>query len=404
MPYAPPMAGSALGGSLICMRYLMLESAFLRTRHPIFGEVFKALSLRRAYLSRSIVLDHVLDEVPDDVSTYLVSEEYNKHFWQFDLPALDMVNVDHSEGPHVGGFAALRYLEDGSNILPLSKENIYITEKSLLGIRDWFDVQLLAIGFSAAPHSGYSWLDAIDAQIKEVRHADGFAPTEKHQWLEKMRKNWDTNVLKCARDYNRAKLCATDIAGERFDGFLPEYTGFFSTIKDHRRNAQAVGLVRRAFPNLLPAAPVSLTGGPGPSNPSPDGGGGGGKGKKGEKEEKVNGRSKAGSKYGKNKVALYLSDTALFLAGKVYNTESLAEACGVPQESRCWCKLLCNLPSSEEAMALCPDPIKHGGPSSKMHTAPAKFSLALAKQHSQAATPDQCTEAGWRGNKKQKKK
>ena len=103
-------------------------------------------------------------------------------------------------------------------------------------------------------------------------------------------------------------------------------------------------------------------------------------------------------------MAKWVSDTDLFLAGRVYDVAAIAKHCGCALADKCWPVLLSSK-QGDLRMTLCPDSSNHGGINAKKHKAPTKFDRAhIEKTYSQLASITQREKAGWKPASKKSKK
>jgi len=314
--------------SVLILRYFYFASAFLLTRHEIFGTMAKALTERRQHLSTGVVCDPNSGTVANEKASYLVSEEINQNFWGLQWDKMDMVNHKAGE-PAVGGFLAVRHLETGCTYSRVKFEEHYTTESTLLGVRGWFDRLLLAGAYDGTPATGYTWNQVVDHQLLAIRFTDGLPPTERAGWKVWLQANFIEHALRRACIFASGVLNSVEPGSETFGAFLPATTLFFVNIDRRMQDAAPVAVVRRAFPTLMPAAPVQLAGTSSSSGGGKGGGGDGGAGGGGQDRGKGKGKQGHERPPGANKLAKMLGSGDLFLAGRAYDVKGVATKLGI---------------------------------------------------------------------------
>lgn len=404
------LEAAATSGSVLMLRYLFWAPAWMRPRHAAFDTMGKHLADRADYLAYCSTVDGDTESVPANLATYRLTEALNDKFWSCSWAEMDMVNAS-SQAAHEGGFLALRYLDQGTVYSAVSPSDFYTVETTLMGIRDWFSRLLLGVGFAASPDEGYSWADVVERQLELVRYINGLPSSERATWRKWASDNFLTHALTRAQTLFKAKLSTSRPADETITSFLPDDAAFFSNISARLEDAKPIAVVRRAFPNYFPSEPVVLPGTT-PISSSRSGGGGAGSSSQGRADKSGGGGGQAagkgkmrdmedapGSKAG---LARVLSSGHLFIAARVCDVEAVAEHLKVEKEDHCW-PVLFSTKKGEAALALCPEPDKHGGINSKWHKPPKGFDQArLTKKFWSAASADQLREAGWRSAKKKK--
>lgn len=381
----------------------------MRPRHAAFDIVGKHLADRAEYLAFCSTVSAESGETPKHLSTYRLSQALVDAFWSCRWSDMDMVNAS-AAAKQEGGFLALRYLEHGTAYNKVAQSEFYTVEASLLGVRDWFGRLLLGIGFSATPAEGYSWENVVDRQLELVRYLNGLPPSEQSEWRRWAHDNFVNHALGRAQTVFKAKLATSRPADEVISWFLPDGAPFFAHITARLADAQPMAVVRRAFPSYFASAPVSL---PGTSASHASGGGAGGS--KSTEGNSAGGGSAAGAKGlrskmkekadlpgSKSELSKVLASGHLFLASRVCDLQAVADHLKVNKEDHCWPVLFSNK-KGEAALALCPEPNKHGGINSKWHKPPRGFDQAqLLKKFWSAASAEQQKEAGWRTAKRVK--
>ena len=107
------------------------------------------------------------------------------------------------------------------------------------------------------------------------------------------------------------------------------------------------------------------------------------------------GKGKEDAPGSKARLAKYLQEDKLFLAGRTYDLAGIAKHFKTSVSAHCWPTLLTNK-KGVAALALCPEPSKHGGLNSKMHTPPDGWSATVAlEKYSEPASNAQKRAAGW---------
>ena len=375
--------------SVLILRYFYFASAFLITRHEIFGRMSKAMPERRSHLAQGVITGAASVGSTDQYATYDLTPEQDTKFFGLDWDnQFDMVN--HSiDRPERGGFLAVRYLETACTFGHVSFDQHYVTESTLLGVRTWFDFVLLAAGYSSAPAAGYTWFQVIDKQLDLVRYIDGLPDSERDPWKKWARDNFLVHALRRACTHAGGILRSHEPASETFGAFLPADAVFFANIDRRFKDAAPVALVRRAFPGLMQSAPVQLAGTSAASSSQGVGGGlGGGGGGKTKGQKRHDG-------LGGGKLSYMLASGKLFLAGRTYDVQASADKLGIPVDSKDWA-VMYTTKTGNDKLAVCLDPAHHKGLGDSHHTPPKGFNRAtFAKEFSQNATDAEKTEAGW---------
>lgn len=403
---------AATSGSVLMLRYLFWAPAWMRPRHPAFDMVGKNLDDRASYLEYCATVSAESGEVPSHLATYRLADTQVDEFWSCRWADIDMVNAN-PQHRHEGGFLAVRFLEHGQAYEAVTAADFYTVESSLLGVREWFSRLLLGVGFSAAPDEGYSWNDVIDRQLELVRYMGGLPTQDMTSWRRWANDNFRKHALMRAQTLFRSKLSTSRPADEVVTSFLPEGASFFANITAKLADAQPIAVVRRAFPNYFPATLVALPG----TSSTASRAGGGETSAGGERVANTSGLASgsAKAKGGKGKMrdqmdtpgskadlAKTLSSGHLFIAARVCDIQAVAEHYKVKREDHCW-PVIFSTKKGEAALALCPNPDKHGGIHSKWHRPPKGFDQAQAvKKFWSAANAEQLREAGWRNAKKSK--
>ena len=385
--------------AVLILRFFYMASSFLVTRHDIFGRMAKAMPERRLHLSRSVVTSADGGGVPDHRATYLITVKQESQFCGLQWDVMDMVNHD-AVSPETGGFLAVRYLDTACRFSDISAEQHYVTESTLLGIREWFDQLLLGGGYVADPDTGFTWFQVVDKQISLIRYIDGLPEAERPSWLNWARHNFITYALQRACTHAAGILRSHEPGSEDFGAFLPTNVAFFSNIDRRLEDARPVATVRRAFESFMPTAPVQLagtvaaassSGGGGGGSGGGSGGGGGGGGGGGAADKR------------KTKLATMLKSGHLFLAGYTYDVQGAADKLGIDVNSKDWAVMFTNK-SGKDRLSVCLDPKHHGGLNTPCHQLPKGFNrTALTKEFAKPATAAEKTEAGWDTGYKGKK-
>lgn len=405
---------AATSGSVLMLRYLFWTPSWMRPRHAAFDTMGKHIADRADYLAYCSTVSADTETVPAHLSTYRLTDTLNEKFWSCNWADMDMVNAS-AHAPHEGGFLALRFLDQGTVYSSVTASDFYTVETTLMGIRDWFTRLLLGVGFAATPDDGYSWADVVERQLELVRYINGLPNSERTSWRQWAADNFITHALTRAQTLFKSKLSTSRPADEVITCFLPDDAAFFSNISAKLEDAKPIAVVRRAFPSYFPSEPVTLPGTTPSSSrqASSSQGGGGSRGAGQGRSDRAGGGG--GTPNGKNRMselpdapgskaalAKMLPSGHLFIAAKVCDVHAVAEHLKVKPEDHCW-PVLFSTKKGEAALALCPEPDKHGGVNSRWHKPPKNFDQArLLKKFWSAASADQLREAGWRSAKKKK--
>ena len=373
--------------SVLILRFLYEGTPFLVTRHEIFGALAKALSERRAHLAHSIVVDAQSGEVPSTKRVYQLTMKQSASFWSLDFENLDMVNVDPAVRS-TGGFLALRFIETGAVYEPVESRFHFTTEQCLLGSREWFDGCLLGGGYSSTPDSGYTWFDTVDKQLSLIRYIGGLPLSERDGWLAWADANFREHALRRASTYARDILRSSEPGSESFGAFLPAGAEFFANIDHKLADAEPIAVVRRSFPSLFSAEPISLLGTSSPSKKIAEAGDG-----EGSRRQLGKNKKQAGKQGGK--LACMLPSGRLFLANFSYDVAEVAKELGIDVKKKCWATLFTNKQGNDR-LSVCTDPTVHGNLAQDVHKIPANFNRgAMAKKHARPATDAEREHAGW---------
>ena len=409
-----------LAGSTIISRYLMSPTSAIAKRHHFFSKIDSERKDMLAYFSRALALDPTTGNVREGLEEYEWDEKQMKLLIDGKWLEMDMVNWP-------GGYLEFVRVENNKRYHYVQVEGHYVTESTLQGVCEFATRLVLALGYPAVPYDdGYSLKECCDAQLGHTRYIDALPSVtlkDKREWSAQ---NFRRNVIKRAASNYLDILNSHNPADVVFNSFLDSNTPYFGNIAQQRRSAAPIVAAQKAFPDLLPNDTSTVPGaeafttddsGGGSSSgwqidkrgdyisPKYEGGGVGGDGGKGK------GKQKRGEKGGKgggagstSNLAKWVSDTDLFLAGRVYDVAAIAKHCGCALADKCWPVLLSSK-QGDLRMTLCPDSSNHGGINAKKHKAPTKFDRAhIEKTYSQLASITQREKAGWKPASKKSKK
>ena len=381
-----------LSGVALILRYLFFATAWLPLRHEYFASLMPCLDEREAYLSRAAVLDADSDEIPAELITYLVGQTVATLFFSLRWAEINMVDMIKEGSVVTGGFLAIRHLRTGSTFSPVIKDDHYLVEACLVGIKGWFNRLLLAVGFSAKPASGYTWPQCVDQQIELVRYIEGLPKSEQTEWRKWARNNFITNCLQRAATLFRHVLESAS-GDEQHSSFLPDGARFFVLIEQRMVEAAPVVVVRRAFPSLFDTTPLRLAGTAGPERPakttSPSA-----TPRAGDKRKlkaAPNGDKGPGSS---KSLFKRLKGGLLFVGGDVIDTKGIAKELSLDHSKVCWA-VNCTIKTNEQALQVCPSHELHGGMDSDWHQTNPKITNDIVRRFTNKATKNQQIEAGW---------
>ena len=380
-----------LSGVSTIVRYIFFATAWLRTRHELFASLTPCLDDREAYLSRAVSISPSTGEVADAVASYMVGATFCSLFFALKWHELDMVNAaSDSVQCTVGGFLALRCMTTGTRFSHVPAQHHYVVEACLVGILDWFQSVLIAVGFAATPRKGYSWRQAVEKQIQLVRFIQGLPAAEQAAWYDWARQNFVEYCLKRAASFFRHVL--ESVTGDELhEAFLPDGAWFFASIERRLADALPVAVIRRAFPASFSAEPVALLG-TGSKRKRTDDDEPPLADRKSKKQKKLEARARSqdsdvapGSL---SSIAKWLSDGSMLIASDLFPVKEMAKELGVQRNALCW-PVLCSSKTGVAALALCPDHKSHGDLTGVKHRRPHKFDHAFLKRFTTKATDAQ---------------
>ena len=430
-----------LSGCVLALRFALRGETWLRAKIPTFSRAAEVLYLRRDFFSRCVAWDPAAGEVPELLRPFTMSAEETKKMVNFDFVNMDPVNAPD-------GFYGLKELVHATRYAPISRFTFLTTE---VGLRAWGEQMTrrgVALGFPAHvdEEKGFTFETLAAFHISFMQYVLALPAAEQWAWKDFAYEQFQ-EVLRVISERASAIIMSSNPKEARLDCVIERGCAYKFRLQLRKESADKLVHMRQAFPSMFPARPVSVFGAhqggaPPPSSDDPrkdgprgDGsagasagrrdasgrGGGAGAGgagpksaKKGKKTRQPGaersdakkskgaqpafhdgGDRKSDEPGSKKHFAKWLTpNKELFLAGHVYDIQSLTSDLGVTVSSACWPVVL-STKEGKAALALCPACDKHGDIRAACHRRPQKLTPSLASQHARPATDAEKKAARW---------
>ena len=425
-----------LSGCVLALRFALRVEPWLRAKIPVFSRAAEALYLRRDFFSRCVAWDPIAGEVPELLRPFSMSMGEAKKMANFDFVGMDPVNAPD-------GYYGLKELEHATQYTPVSN---YLFLTSEVGLRAWGEQmgrRGVALGFSASvdEEKGFTFETLAAFQISFVRYVLALPAAEQRAWMDFAYEQFQ-EVLRVISERGCAIVMSSNPSEARLDCVIERGCAYEHRLQLRKESADKLVHMRQSFPSMFNAKPVSVFGAhlggaapPSQDGPRSDGGaragagrrdassrgggaGAGGAGPKGAKKGKKTkqpgaerrdakkpkgaqpaphdgGDRKSDDPGSKKHFAKWLTpNKELFLAGQVYDVQSLTSDLGVTVSDSCWPVVL-STKEGKAALALCPSCAKHGDIRAACHRRPQKLTPSLASKHARPATDAEKKAARW---------
>ena len=345
--------------AVLCTVQMFTISQALANKHHMLGQLLSHMNVRILFVAMR--LGKSMPGVDSLINTYTWSKKQELLFFKCKWHQIDLINSKE------GGYLKLRELMNGCTVQHVPTSEQYTLYTTLLEVREFGNELFKIAGYSTkvTAEEGFSFASACDKQLEFVRRAADVPMETRKAWLAGADDAF-RSALQRAGQAHEYKMKSTEPATINIHELIPADDPWVKYISDKLQDATILACTRRALPHLDSTKITHVLGSESyitnnyqqsnqPSNPN-----------------RPTNHPPPGSKY--KTLITEMGNGKFKLGSQTVDAGAAASKCGIELGSKCWPVLFSRRPG-EGKLAVCPDPKKHGGLSSAMHTPPDGFDI-----------------------------